>query len=181
MTSFNWSFNHTHTHPFNGPLSGTTQVGRYEKGKTNLYFTEARDSEWQWHQLGHMQVCTSLQTDNHTSAPPLSFLQAGCPPAARPNQQRQSTEGKVLQPDTGSSARILGGLYGGSYVGLTVGCSSTRLSVCLSRRSTAATAAGGFAAEHPEGRRYRSIAAGCNEEWIVPHAYFSDAFTYNLG
>ena len=20
--------------------------------------TEARDSEWQWHQLGHMQVCT---------------------------------------------------------------------------------------------------------------------------
>ena len=98
-----------------------------------------------------------------------------------PNQQRQSTEGKVLQPDTGSSTRILGGLYGGSYVGLTVGCSSTRLSVCLSRRSTAATAAGGFAAEHPEGRIYRSIAAGCNEEWIVPHAYHSDAFTYNLG
>jgi len=26
-----------------------------------------------------MQVCTSLQTDNHTSTPPLSFLQAGCP------------------------------------------------------------------------------------------------------
>ena len=24
---------------------------------------EARDREWQWHQLGHMQVCTSLQTD----------------------------------------------------------------------------------------------------------------------
>ena len=32
----------------------------------------------QWHQLGHMQVCTSLQTDNHASTPPLSFLQAGC-------------------------------------------------------------------------------------------------------
>jgi len=28
---------------------------------------------------GHMQVCTSLQTDNHASNPPLSFLQAGCP------------------------------------------------------------------------------------------------------
>jgi len=27
-------------------------------GKTNVDFTEARDSEWQWHQLGHMQVCT---------------------------------------------------------------------------------------------------------------------------
>jgi len=26
-----------------------------------------------------MQGCTSLQTDNHTSTPPLSFLQAGCP------------------------------------------------------------------------------------------------------
>jgi len=34
-------------HPFNGPLSGTTQVSRYQKGKINL------DSEWQWHQLGH--------------------------------------------------------------------------------------------------------------------------------
>jgi len=45
----------------------------------NLDFTEAKDSEWQWHQLGHMQVCTSLQTDNHASTPPLNFLQAGCP------------------------------------------------------------------------------------------------------
>jgi len=47
-------------------------VSRYQKGKTNLDFTEARDSEWQWHQPGHMQVCTSLQTDNHASTPPLS-------------------------------------------------------------------------------------------------------------
>jgi len=70
---------HTHTHPFNGPFSGTTRVGRYQKGKTNLDFTEARDSEWQWHQLGHMHVCTLLQTDNHASPSPLSFLQAGCP------------------------------------------------------------------------------------------------------
>ena len=70
---------HTHTHTFNGPLSGTTRVSRYQKGKTNQDFTEARDSEWQWHQLGHMQVCTSLQTDNHASTPLLTFLQAGCP------------------------------------------------------------------------------------------------------
>jgi len=47
--------------------------------KTNLDFTEARDSEWQWHQLGHMQVCISLQTDNHASTAALSFLQAGFP------------------------------------------------------------------------------------------------------
>ena len=32
-------------------------VSQYQKGKTNLDFTEARDSEWQWHQLGHMQWC----------------------------------------------------------------------------------------------------------------------------
>ena len=69
----------THTHTFNGPLSGSTRVSRYQKGKTNLDFTEARDSEWQCHQLGHMLVCTSLQTDNHASTPPLSFLQAICP------------------------------------------------------------------------------------------------------
>ena len=70
---------YTHTHPFNSPISRTTQVSRYQKGKTNLDFTGARDSEWQWHQLGHMQVWTSLQTDNHTSTSPLSFLQAECP------------------------------------------------------------------------------------------------------
>jgi len=42
------------THPFNGPLSRTTQVSRYQISQTNLDFTEARDSEWQWHQLGHI-------------------------------------------------------------------------------------------------------------------------------
>ena len=62
----------THTHPFDCPFAGTTRVIRYQKGKTNLDFTEARDSEWQWHQLEHMQVCISLQTDNHASTPPLS-------------------------------------------------------------------------------------------------------------
>jgi len=61
----------THARAFNGRFSGTTQVSRYQKGKAYLEFTEARDGEWQWHQLGHMQVCTSLQTDNHTSTPPL--------------------------------------------------------------------------------------------------------------
>ena len=66
-------------YPFNGPFSGTTRVSRYQKGKTNLDFTGARDSEWQWHQMSHMQACTSFQRDNHASTPPLGFLQAGCP------------------------------------------------------------------------------------------------------
>jgi len=64
-------------------------VSRYQKGETNLDFTEARDSEWQWHQMGRMQVCTSLQTDDHTNTSPLSFLQPFLPR----NQQCQSTEG----------------------------------------------------------------------------------------
>jgi len=38
---------------------------------------------WQWHQLDHIQIiCTSLQTDNHTTSPlphHSVFLQAGCP------------------------------------------------------------------------------------------------------
>jgi len=42
-------------------------------------FTVARDSEWQWHQLGHVQVCTTLRTDNHASTQALSFLQTGYP------------------------------------------------------------------------------------------------------
>ena len=78
----------THTHPFNGPYSGTTRVGRYQKGKTNLDFTETRDSEWQWHQLGHMQVCTSLQTDNHASTPPLSFHRPDALSAAQPTASK---------------------------------------------------------------------------------------------
>ena len=151
----------THTHTFNGPFSETTRVSRYQKGKTNLDFTEAvlwrcwlggrkgirpvkklsggvlawlsvwsmvqtciwpswchchslslaplksrlvlpfwyqltrvipdkgllnvwrRDSEWQWHQLGHM-----LQTDNHASTPPLSLLQAGCPSYRQTNNDK---------------------------------------------------------------------------------------------
>jgi len=67
-------------------------VSRYQKGKTNVDFTGARDSEWQWNPLGHMQVCTMLQADNYTSTPPLNFF-TGRMPFLPPNQQRQSTEG----------------------------------------------------------------------------------------
>jgi len=47
----------THTHmPVYDPFTGTTRVSWYQKGKTNLDFTEATDSEWQWHQLDHMRL-----------------------------------------------------------------------------------------------------------------------------
>ena len=101
-----------HTHPFNGPLSGTTRVSRYQKGKSNLDFTEARDSEWQWHQLGHMQVCTALQTDSHASTPSLSFLQAGCP-SCRPTNSIKALTAKALS------------LYR-YYIGNLVRCSSLK-------------------------------------------------------
>jgi len=78
---------YTHTHLFNGPLSKTTQVSQYQKGKTSLDFTEARDSEWQWHQ--HMQVCTSLlQTDNHASNPLLIFYRPDALPAGQPTASK---------------------------------------------------------------------------------------------
>ena len=88
--------------PYKGPLtrcvcvlSGTARRSRYQKGKTNLDFTEARDSEWQWHQLGHIQVHTLLHTDNHASTPPLKFFCRldALPP---PKQQRQSTESRYI-------------------------------------------------------------------------------------
>jgi len=43
--------------PFNGLFSRTTWVSRYQKGETNLDFTGARDSEWQWHQLRYDTRC----------------------------------------------------------------------------------------------------------------------------
>ena len=85
----------THTHPFNSPLSRATWVSRYQKGKTNLAFTEARDSEWQWHQLGH-RLCKSAPRSRQKPRqhPPLSFT--GRMPFLPPNQQRQSTEGTTV-------------------------------------------------------------------------------------
>ena len=80
---------HIHTRPFNGPLSGTTQMSRYQKRKTNLYYTEARDSEWQWYQLGHMQVCISLQTDTMPAPHYSSFLQAECPSCRPTNSVKE--------------------------------------------------------------------------------------------
>ena len=76
-------FTQTHIHTrLTALFLGLPRWAGTRKVKTYLDFTEARDSEWQWHQLGLMQVCTLLQTDNHTSSPPLCFIQAGCQPTA---------------------------------------------------------------------------------------------------
>jgi len=62
-------------------------VSRYQKGKINLDFTEARDSEWQWYQLGYMQVCTSLQTDNQHPTTQF-FYRPDALPAAQPTASK---------------------------------------------------------------------------------------------
>ena len=55
---------YTQTHPFNGPLSRTTWVSRYQKGKTNLDFTKARDRmpflPFSQQLFGAIQVCYLL-------------------------------------------------------------------------------------------------------------------------
>jgi len=45
-----------------------------------------------------MQVCTSLQTDNHASTPPLSFLQAGCP-SCRPTNSVKALKANLQHFD----------------------------------------------------------------------------------
>jgi len=39
-------------------------VSLYQKAKINLDFTEARDSVWQWHQLGHMVQYNNNNNNN---------------------------------------------------------------------------------------------------------------------
>jgi len=80
-------------------------VSRYQKSKTNLDFAEARDSEWQWHHLGHMQVCTSLQTDNHASTLPLCFSQAGCP-SCRPTKSVKALKAPLTAVLKGGSKAV---------------------------------------------------------------------------
>jgi len=71
---------------------------------------EARDDGilgWQWYQPDHMQtICTSLQTDNHTNTSSASFYRPGML-FQTPNQQCQSTEGKLQWHKCGVIVRAL--------------------------------------------------------------------------
>jgi len=89
VTKYNLNYvecgTHTHTHTFNGPLSGTTRVSRYQKVKTNLDFTEARDSEWRVAVTSAGPYASlHLAPDNHASTPPLNFYRPDALPAAQP-------------------------------------------------------------------------------------------------
>jgi len=88
---------HTRTHTrLTALCPGLSGWAGTRKVKTNRDFTEARDSEWQWHQLGRVQVGTSIQTDNHASTPPLSFSQAGCS-SCRPANSVKALKAMMVQ------------------------------------------------------------------------------------
>jgi len=77
---------HTHTYTFNGPLSRTTQVSRYQRGTTNLDFTEARvavsGNGISW------AICKSAPRCRQIASPAPHysvFLQAGCPSCRQTN------------------------------------------------------------------------------------------------
>ena len=75
----------THTHPFNGSFSGTTQVSQYQKGKTNLDFTEARGSGISW------AICKSASRSRQITmpAPHHIFYRLDALPATQPTALKE--------------------------------------------------------------------------------------------
>ena len=106
-------------------------MSRYQKGKTNLDFTEARDSEWQWHQLGLMQACTLIQTDNHASTPPLCFLQSGCP-SCRPTNSVKALKASLKKTLKGCHLFVAQHTATTAYVQWTILTNSLAHTHCLS-------------------------------------------------
>jgi len=77
--------------PFNGPLSGTTRVSRYQKGRTNLDFTEVR----QWVAVASAGSYASLHLalGRYPRQHPTTQFFTGRILFLPPNQQCHSTEG----------------------------------------------------------------------------------------
>jgi len=86
------AYTHTHTHPFNGPFSGTTRVSRYQKSKPNLDFTKARDSESSgisW------AICKSAPSSRQITTPATHhsvFYRPDALPAAQPTASKHLRE-----------------------------------------------------------------------------------------
>jgi len=81
-TYYAGSATHTHTHiRLTALCSGLPGVSRYQNGKTNLDFTEARDSEWQW------AICKSAPRSRQITMPAPHhsvFYRPDALPAAQP-------------------------------------------------------------------------------------------------
>ena len=82
---------HTHTHPFNGPVSGTTRVSRTRKVKPIWILLKQETvsgSGISW------AICKAAPRSRQITTPaPHSSVFTGRMPFMPPNQQRQSTEG----------------------------------------------------------------------------------------
>jgi len=70
---------HTHTHPFNGPLSGTTEVSRYQKGKPiGILLKQETVSgsgiSWAIRKFAPLFRQITMPASHYSV-----FLQAGCP------------------------------------------------------------------------------------------------------
>jgi len=80
----------THTHPFNDPFSRTTQVSRYQKGKTSLILLmqeTVSGSGMSW------AVCKSAPRSRQiTRQEPTTQFFTGRMPFLPPNQQHQSLQ-----------------------------------------------------------------------------------------
>jgi len=85
---------HTYIHPFNGPLSGTIWVSRYQKGKTIWILLKQEavsGSGISW------AVCKSAPRSGQITMPAphnLVFLQAGCP-ACRPTNSIKALKAMI--------------------------------------------------------------------------------------
>ena len=85
----------THTHPFNGPFSGTTRVSRYQKVKPIWILLKQEtvsgsSISWAICKFAPRSIQTTIPAPNHSV-----FYRPDALPA--PNQQRQSTEGNSLK------------------------------------------------------------------------------------
>jgi len=77
------------THPFNGLLSGTTRVSRYQKGKTDLDLLKQQTVA-----SAGLYASLHLAPDRQPSQHPTTQFFTGWMPFLPTNQQRQSTEDK---------------------------------------------------------------------------------------
>jgi len=99
---FNQEHTHTqtHTHPFNGSLSGTTKVSRYQKNKKkSRFYSSERQSQYFYWQSGSgisWAICKSAPCSRQITmpAPHHSSFFTDRMPFLPPNQQCQSTEGR---------------------------------------------------------------------------------------
>jgi len=88
---FSYTHKPAYRHPFSGIFPGQPCKAGTRKVKTIWSLLKQEMLRWQWHQLNHMLIiCTSIQTDNHTSTSSSNFF-TGRMLFLTPNERCQST------------------------------------------------------------------------------------------